>query len=258
MVIDEAQEAPPPAPPEPTPEDIVKQQAETEGEPLPPDMPAPIAYTKAELDAAKAEIELLTPEQWIEMVRYIHSLEDVGALGEAPGIAWTTLYSKKTGGQMNVTSRATTTKAAVEDMFAAVTHIMKWQSHMSWSPSKTYSSAPSTPTNSKPAPASTASAPPPAAGAQEPTYAPVEGSGVEKFQVASVAHSVSKNGHHHVIVKTVEPALAKFGVNAWKEVVPVDFESWPVNAEYQPPPEMAYCLVDTANKPKKVTAFTTE
>jgi len=249
-------DAPPPAaPPEPAPEDIVKQEVETQGEPLPPDMPAPRAYTKAEIDAALEEIKMLTPESWIEMVRYIHSMEDAEKLGEAPGIAWTTLYSQKTGGRMNVTSRAMTTRAAVEDMFAAVTYVMKWQSHMSWSAGKSYKNAPNSKPASTPAPAST-NTPPPASGKQEPVYTPVEGSGIEKFSVASVSHAISKNGHHHVVVKTVEPALAKFGVNAWKETVPVDFESWPVGQEYQAPTEMAFCTVDTANKPKKVTAFT--
>lgn len=231
----------------PAPEDIVKQDVETNQD---PDIPLDRQYTKAQLDAAAEEIKMLTPEQWIEMVEYIHNLEDIKSLGEAPGIAWTTLHSELTGGQMNVTARAMTSKAAVEDLLETVKYVMKWQSHMKWSTSKTY---PKTPAQTAPQATPQASAQP--AAPSEPTYAPVEGSGIEKFKVESIEHAVSKNNHPFVRVKTVEPAFNKYGVNAWKEVVPVDFEGWPVGQPYKPPEEMAYCLVDTANSPKKVTAF---
>lgn len=238
----------------PAPEDIVKQQKESAPE-QPQDSSTPLdrEYTKAQIEAAEEEIKSLTPEQWIEITDYIHSLEDIRSLGEAPGIAWTTLHSEITGGQMNVTSRAMTSKAAVEDLFDTVKYVMTWQKHMKWSASKTYSKAPASnaPANT-PTPAT--SAPP----TNEPSYAPVEGSGIEKFTVASIEHAVSKNNHPFLRVKTAEPAFAKWGVNAWKEVVPVDFESWPVGQPYAPPPEMAFCMVDTSNTPKKVTAFVPE
>lgn len=248
-------------PPEPAPEDVVKQAAENES----PDLPLPASYTKAELDVAAEEIKTLTPESWIEIVRAMHGLEDTlkANLGEAPGIAWTTLYSEKTGGQMNVTSRGITPKAAAEDMFATVRYIMLSQPHMGWSPTKSYAKAPSLQTpapaqNKTPPPAAPNNTPPPPAQGKEPTYAPVAGSGIEKFTVQSIQHAISKNNHPYVLVKTVEPAFGKFGVNAWKEVVPVDFEAWPVGQEYQPSPEMKFCLVDTGQSPKKVTAFTPE
>lgn len=252
--------------PAPAPEDIVKQEIETEGpppaaamvEPEDPKIPSKAQYTKAELEAAQAEIELLTPDAWIEMVRYIRSMENVEKLGEAPGIAWTTLYGAH-GGQMNVTCRGVTGVIAADNMFDTVRHIMMTHKQMDWSPTKSYNKTPAQATAPAQTQTTTAAQPAPAQPTPtpaQPTYAPVEGSGIEKFTVQSVAHAISKNGHHNVHVITVEPALAKYGITAWKETVPVDFETWEVGTEYQPPDNMKFCLVDTASKPKKVTAFT--
>ncbi|MHC4748287.1 MAG: hypothetical protein ACYTFW_00290 [Planctomycetota bacterium] len=253
-------DAPPPAEAiTPAPEDIVKQQVETEG---PPDEAMPVAkpYTEAQLAAAEEEIKMLTPEQWIEITSYIHTMEDIERLGEAPGIAWTNLFGAS-GGKINITARAMTPQIAADNLFAAVLHVMNTQKHMGWTPSA--KSAPNTvtavaqpPPSDLPPAAQPSPAPP--AGAQEPTYEPVEGSATEKFTVATVSRQVSRGGKDYVLVKTVEPAFGSFGVNAWEEVVPVDFKGWAEKQEFKPPPTMAFCYVNTQNKPKKVTQFAAE
>lgn len=234
-IEEEAPPAPPPAKAEqpPAAETQPAVEADEQG------MPSDIEPTKAELEAAQAEIDLLDPKQWIAIVAHIRRLEDVAKenMTEAPAIAWTNLYGPQ-GGQINITCRDITGELAYEELMKTVKYAMR-DKNLQWSPVKQF------PTSSQATTTATA--------------ADVAPSGDEKLKVESVTHTISKNGKHYINVKTVDPRFNQYGVNAWPEVIPEDFEDWQVGQPYSPPDSMKFATISKwmqdGKERKKVTKF---
>ena len=235
-IVDEAPPAPPPAEVEQPPADTPPaEEVDEQG------MPSDVEYTKAELEAAQVEIDLLDPKQWIAIVAHIRNLEDTAKqnMTEAPGIAWTNLYGPQ-GGQINITSRDITPELAYDGLMQAVRHAMR-DKKLQWSPVKQM-------------PASMQGANVTSAAVTYP-----EPSDDEKLKVESVTHQVSRNGKDYILVKTVDLRFNQYGVNAWPEVIPIDFVGWNVGQAYSPPDEMKYATISFYMKDgkerKKVTKF---
>jgi len=94
--------------PAPTPEEVIDSGISKGAPPPPtaePDVEQEIeVYTAAEVQAASEEMQKLPPQTFIAMKKRIEALEKHAEIGEAGGIAWTTLYSKS-GAEFSITQR---------------------------------------------------------------------------------------------------------------------------------------------------------
>ena len=116
------------APPPPTPEEMGSSKFPPEAPGVAPPAPAPEAeqsdgpqeFTMAEIQAAAEEMKKLPPQTFLRMKKRLETGDKV-SLGEAGGIAWTTLYSES-GAEFSVTERNVNATLAIDGLVGALMH----------------------------------------------------------------------------------------------------------------------------------------
>ncbi len=213
------------------------------------DQPAAPSEQDEQLEQAKAELEQLTPEGYLEIKRYLQAIEDQASLNEAGGIAFCELWGEH-GGRINITARAVSPVVALDNLILAV----KYAARYNLRPTQQILPTPvpaAQPVEQAPQPVQQSSAQPliviePAK--PQPQYVPI-GSDAQAYPVASISHEVSTNGTHYLKVIT-QPGTpyGVYGTSAWPESFPKGFDitayddSRPTK-KYGPPPDMAYAVI---------------
>lgn len=170
-------------------------------------------------------------------------------LNEAPGIAWTTLYTK-TGGKINLTIRALSGREALDELVETVVYA-KEKYHFDVIPVYPETKvtdeppAPKGNSNGKPIPVSQTKTTPANTGNAD---GETEVMTVEKFKKL-----VNDNGKTHL--KVYGGKYMKFGVTAWPETVAdlFDLDDYEIGKEYQWNTKARVLIVD--GKAKKVLSF---
>ena len=185
-------------------------------------------YTPEQIEAARREVEALTPEAYLELVTYL-SQDQPASHKEAPGVAFVALYDEYGNTACNLTARANTPLEAAESLFEAIRVInVKY----GFSPVRNATTHVAVPV----AAASTS-----AAGADRPpeTAQPVaqisfDQSATAKFAVTEVAASLTQAGQRYLRVKG--GWFKKHGLPAYKEVLPpgIDLDAMTVMTYINP------------------------
>ena len=160
----------------------------------------------------------------------------VPTFSEAP-TSWNVKYISADGFDCQLTLRSMDAK----DLFHRVELALEWLAKNGATSTRGHSPA-------------LVNTPPPSAGpAQSAPKAAIPTPVVDELiKVGNIAHAVTTTGHHYVNVKGGK--YSKFGVKAWGEVLPpaaIEFETWPIGAEYAPLEGMDYAIV----RENKVTSF---
>lgn len=248
-------------------------------QPTPPPAPAPAAQAEPQTPAPAVEdapdtsdtefaldpeklsqaaeaLATLTPEGYYEMAQAIEDLAEQTHLPEA-GVSVNLKLHGEGGSEVQITARAASGPTAWDKLQTTIRYIMKTSPKAHWSPrlpaAPTAQLAPPPPANGNGATTGPQYIPVDQAVNPPPSQAQPASAGVEIVQVTSVAHAISQNGKHFLLVKGGRYSL--HGIKAWPEYVPhgVPFESWPIGSAYAPPPGMGYAVYDVDNK--KVTGF---
>lgn len=242
--------------------------------------PVERVYTDEELTRAEEELKALNPIGYLELIEYVHQLENQDGLPEAGGIAFCELYGPH-GNKINVTARGPHPLVAAESLLKAV-KLLADRYHFTPSPvARELPAAPAAlpvqsvtpqavtqtpvlqPVYVNPAGQTVTPGQPLGSVAQEQGQQagnPLSQS-LEIIPVKSVRHVISQDGSSHY-VRAMGGRFTKFGVPAYDEVIPksVQYMLYPVGVDYQTPPEMAFMTVeitkDKQNHDKpKVIAF---
>lgn len=189
--------------------------------------------------------------------------------GEAPGLAWMKLYTKK-GAEITISVREPSATIALDQLVKVVAHAYTKYGMTSVRPAanpvihygpdnvpvveRPGENVGNVPTMQAPVAGPLQNAPtsqqPPAAAA---------GDNVERITIAKVAREVTKNGQDSYL-RVFGGKYTKYGVPAYEEVIPAaiapSFKNWPVKAEYAPPPGLKVAVIRTEGDGKrKVISF---
>ena len=207
------------------------------------------AYSPEELEEAKNQIAALTPEAFIDISRYIQSMESLDrqtTLPEAAGVSWRDVFDDA-GSRVNLTARAASPELALRALMEA-TAVANREYGLRTTPFPAADQPQYIPDllASQPQQVTVSTTGQPAAPKQ-----PAQG--LETFPVETVQHAVSQTGVHYVLAKG--GPWVTYGWKAYKEKVPseIKFEDWPIGQLQPVPTSMRVAILDKAAK--KIVGF---